>query len=222
MSNATRQTILNEVVKDVSPIQFEGSETADFYHQACLDCKEATYNFLQWVDEVYKPKSILYPASGFDVIPKLVFGEERVIHTSLEEYGPGGVRYFSRLGSGKKVIADNANLPFRNESFDVVLLLDSPFPVIGLQRDELLRVLAPDGVVVLSRNIFEDDSAIDRIAHYQNRKDLMNVIIPSELRTSPLGHTEFYGLQKRVEAQKNSTGYLLRANEQAISSEVIV
>ena len=196
MSNAIKQTLLTEVAKDIQMIQLEDKLTADFYHEACFDCKEATFKVLCWVDETYQPKHVLYPASGFDIVPKLAFGEDRVTHTSLEEKGPNGVLYFPRLGSGKKVIADNANLPFEKESFDIILLLDSPFPFVGKQREELLRVLAKGGVVILSRNLFEEDLTADRLAHYKKRHDLKEIIIPSELQASSLGHIEFFGLQK--------------------------
>lgn len=68
--------------------------------------------FLRWILETYHPQKVYYPGSGKDKVPKLVFGEGRVIHVSLRRDHPNPKFYFDRLGHGKKVYTD-----FRISSF---------------------------------------------------------------------------------------------------------
>lgn len=121
--------------------------------------------FLKWVEQFYRPQKIYYPGSGFDRLPKAVFGENRVTHLSLEETGKvllkgdkrkkvGG--YFSKLGSGKKVEGDFLHSPFKDESFDMVLVHDTPFDATEGGLVEFWRVLRAGGVLVLDNSGWDD------------------------------------------------------------------
>ncbi|RJQ25864.1 hypothetical protein C4577_04580 [Candidatus Parcubacteria bacterium] len=188
--------ILQEVKKDILPVLQKDLETAEFLKGAIIDYKLSLYFFLKWIKVNFKPQNILYPASGFDRIPKIVFGKNNVIHTSIEDLQDGGKKYFNQLGDGIKIVADNHNLPFESEIFDLVLLLDSTFEAIGECRDEIIRVATKGGIIILTRNIFQEDNVKDRISHYQQSK-LLKILHPSlENYKKKKSNVEFFVFQK--------------------------
>lgn len=128
---------------DVASQPIQGSPIHDFE-------KETFYRkrFLQWIANRYHPNLIYYPGSGCDSLPKIVFGEEKVVHVSLEENSDVG-GYFSRLGSGIKIIADMRKPPFRSDLFDVIILHDIPPETIKESMPGFLRVLKTGGITVI-------------------------------------------------------------------------
>lgn len=159
--NSDIDSIKKEVEKDVRLILKEDRETAGFLKKVVFDYKLKLYLLLKWIDQEFNPQKILYPASGFDRVPKIAFGKKRVVHTSLEK------KYLAELGEEIKVAANNSNLPFKSSTFNLILLLDSSFEIIGYQRDEILRVLKKGGLLVFARNIFQDDLKKDRVDYYK-------------------------------------------------------
>ncbi|MBI2034635.1 MAG: hypothetical protein HYT11_02785, partial [Candidatus Levybacteria bacterium] len=80
---AIKAIITEEVKKDIAPLLEEGDEQTAYFLQGVMqDLRQSTFSFLSWINRTEKPQRVLYPASGFDKIPKLAFGEEKVVHTS--------------------------------------------------------------------------------------------------------------------------------------------
>ena len=132
-------------------------DTAAFYQEFLGDYKRRLYSFLNWVKGKYHPSSVLYPASGSDKMAKLVFGEEKVVHTSIEDYGEDkGEVFFDELGEGKKVVADNLRLPFSDSQFQAITLIEVDYELIENQRSEFVRVLEEGGVIAIARSIEAD------------------------------------------------------------------
>lgn len=193
-----RNEIEKEVQKDIAPILEEDPETAEFYKEAMTDYRERVYGVLSWVKEKFNPSSVLYPASGFDRMPKLVFEENMVVHTSLEEYKTGDRKYFEDLGEGKRVVADNVALPFPDSKFQAIVLLGLPYEFVAPQRNELVRVLDRGGVIVLARNILTDYDK-EEVESWQNfAQDLPfeKLIVPDQFQGGDL-ETEFLVFKKQ-------------------------
>lgn len=115
--------IEEEVAKNVLPLREDDPWTANFVEEYDRDYKEAQYLLLDWLKNSFPTEKVLYAGSGFDILPKFVLGEEKVFHTSLEGYNTDEINYFSELGDGIKVVADNVELPFLQSNFNMVLFL---------------------------------------------------------------------------------------------------
>ncbi len=140
--------IEGEVQKNVSTVD-DDAETTEFAQDYERDYKTHLYRFLSWINKTEQPARILYAGSGSDPLPKFVFGEDKVIHTSLEQYNKvEDKKYFPELGTGNKVVAEN-QLPFPESSFEVALLLGLPEEIIGDQIPEATRTLKPGGLIVI-------------------------------------------------------------------------
>ncbi len=153
--------IEEEVAKDVLPIQEKDPETMELLETTMRDYRMSQYLFLQWLTHVRFFHKVLYAGSGFDVIPKLAFGEDRVVHTSLEDHKVDDVRYFPSLGSGMKVLADNGALPFAATVFDAILIFCLPADDVRVQKTELVRVLKNNGLIVSLDSVFNDSESKD-------------------------------------------------------------
>lgn len=189
--------IKQEVRKDIAPLLEEDFQTANFLKYAIMDYRMNSYFMFKQIEERFKPSLILYPASGFDRVPKIAFGKEKVIHTSLEEHEEGGQKYFDQLGDGIKVIADNNSLPFGSSVFDAVLLLDSSFEIACNPKDEFLRVLKKDGIIVLAKNIFQNDENEDRVKYYFETGLFKKIKIATYFEFHNKSDTEFFILKKQ-------------------------
>jgi hypothetical protein len=152
--------IRGEQVKDVVHCAACGHVPGEDFEPAVLtDYRIAQYHFLRWLRHQQDPGLVLYAGSGHDIIPKLVLGRRRIVHTSLEDFywitqTERDRRYFPDLRRGIKVIADNCRLPFRDSSFNTLLLFGQKPEVLIDQREELLRILAPGGLVVGSSDVY--------------------------------------------------------------------
>lgn len=187
-----------EVEKDVAPIAEEDPATAEFLREVMDDYRKSSYSFFRWIKAEFNPDKVLYPASGFDQMPKIALGEERVVHTSLEEYEPGEEkeRYFEILGKGKKVIADNVVLPFPESTFQAVFLLDSAFMLVREQRDEFIRVLEEGGIIILTKDVLVDDTENDRIQHYGQSPFLESLTVADQFQKQGEAGAEFFIFRK--------------------------
>lgn len=193
-----RGWIERETEKDIAPIIEEDPATAEFYREIQRDSRECLYTFLNWVKEEFWPISVLYPGSGFDRLPKLVFGEEAVVHTSLEGYQPGGRKYFEVLGKGKRVVADNVAFPFPDSNFSAIVLLGLPYEAVGPYRDEIIRVLDEAGVIVLEKNILTAEDQPDIPEHFGQSPVLEKVEVPSYFeKTGGPSETQFFLFKKK-------------------------
>lgn len=174
---------------------FADKETIDNEIGVIADSRKAEHHFLNWVQSNYNPEKILYPSSGSDQIPKLSFGEDRVVHTSLEQYQGDGSSYFTDLGQGNKVISSfSVDLPFGNSSFDTIVLLELESPL--LQEDtnnrykrEINRVLKEDGLVILSLYLNPEEDA-DKMENY---KQLASTTFPDLKMIDPPEETQYQG-----------------------------
>ena len=210
-----KKYIEREVEKDIEPIaealadqpEETVSLTIDFYKEVSLDERESTYRFYSWVKETYKPGKILYPASGEDIMPKLAFGKDKVTHTSLEEHiaveTAEQEKYFEELDEGRKVIADNIELPFAKASFQVVILTGSAYEDVGLTAEEIARVLDNEGLIILNQSQHTTDTKGEsqekqdkRISEFKNLNSLRSIAVPEEFQSSGASEIEFFLLQK--------------------------
>jgi hypothetical protein len=191
--------IEREVIRDVEPIKEEDPETAEIL-EIYTHFRISMYNFLKWSDNKFRPSRILYPASGHDVIPKLVFGEQRVVHTSVEEYY-GDQNYFTNLGEGKKVIALNQKLPFKKSSFDIIVIAGLPENVPE-QLTEFSRALSVNGHIIFGRQTHElvhtDESNKDQeiLDYLKNSPTFEESKVPEELQFRGDSQTEFWAFKK--------------------------
>lgn len=113
------------------------------------------YAFLHWVKKTIDPQKIYYPGSGWDKIPKIVFGKNKIFHLSLEENKDVG-GYFPRLGNSIKIQGNFLESPFRDETFDLIIIHNSPYEVTVQGLSEFYRVLKTDGLLVLDNDGWEE------------------------------------------------------------------
>ena|SRR3989344_950571 len=116
------------------------------------------FAFLDWVKTTYNPQKVYYAGSGYDEVPKEVFGDKRVVHLSLEEnkYGlPGG--YFSRLKATNKVQGNIIDAPFKPKSFDAIYLHNVDIHSLVAALDEFNQVLKDDGIHVFDNDIWASE-----------------------------------------------------------------
>ncbi len=143
--------------------QYLDKESAKVQGQLIEDLRRGEYFALKWLDGQYRPETVLYPGSGGDRIPKYVFGGDKVVHISLEEYAGKeeeiGKRYFEDIREGMNTIADVGFLPLQDSSVDLVVLLESNFIEEPRYIGELTRVLKSNGMILLSKDFmsYEDD-----------------------------------------------------------------
>jgi hypothetical protein len=182
--------IENEVVKDITPLVDEDSFTKEFFETVSTDYRISEYLFLKWLDENFSFKKILYAGSGSDIIPKLVFGDRKVIHTSLEEYDNGNTNYFPDLGDGIKVITDNRQLPFKDNSFDLVLYFGLPPEIVKDQVSEFKRVLKNNGLAVGENCLLNDEDPSFLFSDFEN------IQVPSCYQNRGGSETQFLVFKK--------------------------
>lgn len=197
------KVIDQEVADAIDPIREEDPDSAELMEIYLRDHKISTYNFLKWVDREFNPERVLYPASGFDKLPKAVFGENRVLHTSLEEFNTGvaDAAYFPELGSGAKVTADNASLPFADGSFNAITIFGIPENVPS-QFQEFERVLKNGGIITFTRQTHEmiadgeaekDEETLSQLSS----GNLERQEVPTDLQLQGESQTEFFVFKKR-------------------------
>lgn len=147
--------IEKNIAMDVSIYFEEDVWTAGYDEENEFEYKKAQYFFLDWLNSCSVTNNILYAGSGSDLLPKFVFGENKVIHTSMEDYVQDNVKYFSELGSGIKVVADNIDLPFPNSSLDMVMFFGLSIETTEKQLREASRVLIGGGLIVCDNIVSE-------------------------------------------------------------------
>lgn len=177
--------IEKEISEDLSAIQIGDPLTKEYLQKVVVDYKYSQYAYLQWTDKKYKPQKVLYAGCGFDRIPKIAFGRDRVVHTSLENFKTDDKNYFTEIDSDLKVIADNTRMPFKNETFDAVLIFGLPDKKIKAQKAEIDRVLKKNGFFTTESNIF-NDTAPDM--YFSNYKKLP---VPSRFQKAGDSQTVF-------------------------------
>lgn len=153
-----RVLIEKEVAKDVAPIVDEDPEMAEWLAEVQRDYRTREYLFLRWIDREFFPKRILYPGSGSDTIPRIAFGQDRVVHTSLESYKENDIDYFPILGMGHKIVADFSALPFGDGTFQLILFANLDRTVTETYLEEILRSMEKNGLLVLITNYLDVDT----------------------------------------------------------------
>ena len=193
ISQKVKEVIEGEVLKATLPIREEDPLTAEYVEEVERDYKISQYLFLKWIDITFHHEKILYAGSGFDILPKFVFGEEKVFHVSLENYKEGDDKYFPLLGSGIKIIADNRQLSFDKDSFEMVLFFGLPIQTIKDQLSESVRVLKNSGLVVCDRTIINEDNLSDLFLDYEK------VDVPEQFQNRGVSEAQFFVFQKPKE-----------------------
>lgn len=179
------EIIVSEVSKATLPLQEEDPWTAELDEEYELDYKKAQFLLLDWLKRNFATDNILYAGSGSDILPKIVLGEDVVIHTSMEDYEADKTKYFPELGSGQKVVADNVHLPFQNTSFDMVLFFGL---FTGSTEEQLLeskRLIREGGLFVC------DDTISENIDLDEIFADFKKISIPCYIQKRGVSETSF-------------------------------
>ncbi len=179
------EIIKKEVEKSVLPLREDDPWTAELDEEYELDYKKAQYLFLNWLKSNSSSEKILYAGSGCDIIPKLVFGEEKVIHTSMESYDGDETKYFPELGSGMNTVADNINMPFPNSCFDMVLFFGLFTNTTEKQLREAVRVLTDEGMIAL------DDTITSNIDLSSYLHEFEKIEVPEDFQNCGISETNF-------------------------------
>ncbi|MBU1031756.1 class I SAM-dependent methyltransferase [Patescibacteria group bacterium] len=79
--------------------------------------KQIVAPFLKWVSEIYNPQLVYYPFSGWHITPRMVFGEDKVVHLSNDDHNP----FTTTMGLGLIIKGDAYSDPFEENSFDAIL-----------------------------------------------------------------------------------------------------
>lgn len=185
ISQRATEVIEGEVLKATLPIRKDDPLTAEYVEEVERDYKISQYLFLKWISSTFHQEKILYAGSGFDVLPKFVFGEEKVFHISLEDYKEGDGKYFPVLGSGLKVIANNQSLPFDKDNFEAVLLFGLPVETIKDQLSETVRVLKNYGLIVCDKTVINEGDLSDLFLNYEK------IDVPTRFQNRGISETEF-------------------------------
>lgn len=153
--------IENQTKSDLEAIK-PLSNDYEYYTHVYNRYRFDSFVFLNHFDRLFHPQNILYPACGFDRIPKITFGK-RLLHESLENHGHAeDLRYCSDLNGQELVISHNAHLPFKNQAFDTLLILDTAPSIILPYLSEFNRVLQPSGAIIVYDNFFTDNFQSNR------------------------------------------------------------
>jgi len=185
------EIIKKEVEKSVLPLREDDPWTAELDEEYELDYKKAQYLFLNWLKSNSPSEKILYAGSGCDILPKLIFGEDAVIHTSMESYDGDETRYFPELGNGIKAIADNVDMPFPNSCFDMVLFFGLYTDSTVNQIIEAARVLAHNGLIICDDTI---TSNIDLSSYLYGFEEIE---VPEVFQNCGISETNFAVFRKR-------------------------
>lgn len=182
--------IEEEVEKSVAPLREEDPWTAELDEECELDYKISQCLLLNWLKTNFSTEKVLYAGSGSDIFPKLVFGEDKVIHTSMEEYENDRVKYFPDLGTAIKSVADNVDLPFPKSCFDMVLFFGLFTNTTEKQLLEAVRVLNTNGLIVCDDNIASNIDLLEVL------KELQMIEVPEYFQNRGISETSFAVFRK--------------------------
>jgi hypothetical protein len=129
------------------------------WHDQMEKYEKRREHFLEWAQKTYNIRRVYYPGSGADRLPKETLGEKIVVHLSKEENKSVG-GYFPRLGSGLKVEGNFLQTPFKDGSFDVVYIHDTPIKTTAEGLEEFARVLKNDGALLLDNGNWDDQELL--------------------------------------------------------------
>lgn len=207
---AIQRVIGREVELDIAGE--DEPEGREYLEQVMGDYRISSYHFLKWLKDNFDPNLVLYAGSGQDVLPKEVLGQDRVVHTSLENYPAKDYKpetqSFPALGEGKKVITDNRQLPFSDSRFDSALLLDMDIETIPQQIPEIIRVLQSRGTLTLSRSFLTNERFISGVDDEDKAREKWeeiigkihqqceDVVVPQELQKRGESESEFFVFRK--------------------------
>lgn len=182
--------IKEEVEKSVLPLREDDPWTAELDAEYELDCKIAQYIFLSWLKTNISKDKILYAGSGDDVLPKIVFGEDKVVHVSMENYNGWETIYFPELGSGMKLVADNIDMPFPDSSFDMVMFFGLYTDSTLNQINEAVRVLDHNGLIIC------DDTITSHIDLSGYLHEFEEIEVPEVFQNCGISETNFAVFRK--------------------------
>jgi SAM-dependent methyltransferase len=147
--------------------------------------------FIKYIDELYKPKFVYYPACGYDKVPKEVFGINNVIHLSLPENEPD-VHYLQKLGEGIKLLGNMDDSPLADESVDIIWL---NLHGLGLSSNTLVdfnRVLKEGGHIVIEElHRYEREEWTELLSNFSEYKK-------NELPEMYKSESEKFGIAKKI------------------------
>lgn len=196
----TAELITQEVKKDIAGEEDE--QTREFYDELMKDQRESEFLLPTWYKEKVDPQRVIYMGSGHDVIPKHVFGEDKIVHLSMEDYlideetGVKDKRYFPELGSGIKAIGDATEASFKNGSFDAVFIQDMTPDNIDSFGEEITRLLKDGGGVILSKTMLTSDKFEGQVSFLKESDNYKQVVVPQNLQSRGMSDNEFFVFRK--------------------------
>ena len=197
-SSRTIETIIEEFVDaSVAPIKDIDPDTAELHEEIMTDYLKHWSTSLRWIKDQNNPRRVLYPGSGFDLFPKLIFGERNTFHTSLDQYRNGDSRYYQELNSKYRIIADNKALPFSNECFDTTVLSGVDLPTIELWLPEITRVLIQNGSLLIGKSIYENELDEEMLHNVASKLNYQKEVFPDSLQSIGSSEAYFFYYKKR-------------------------
>jgi hypothetical protein len=190
LTKETLMIIEQEVDKAIIPMLYDEPLSAEYCRDIETDYKTSQYLFLDWLHQMNSFQTILYAGSGSDGLPKLVFGENKVIHTSMESYMIDESKYFPNLGNGIKIVADNRKLPFPDSSVDLILFFGFSIESTASQLKEAARVLESGGCIAYDNIVATD---IDPLIVFPG---FNSVTVPERFQAKGCSETSFSVFRK--------------------------
>lgn len=142
---------------------------------------------LQFLDKQHSIKRVYYPGAGPDNNPSSALGTHRIVHVDVDQIPPS-------QAEGQKVRANYTSNPFKDESFDVVLIFGIGLINPERQISEFIRLAKRGGFVILGGNNpypdHHDQKILDRL--------VPTFPLPNELHT-PDGKYECHVYQRPEE-----------------------
>ena len=157
-----------------------------------MNSNEKRKIFLEYIKETFNVSLVYYPASGWDALPKEIFGIYNVIHLSLEE-DENEIHYFEKLGDGIKIFGDMRKSPIADKSIDMIYLnlYDGLDIIVCQSLEDFKRVLKNNGIIVVEgRNYYERKKWENFLKIFN--KDFLKIKLPRDFRCNQV----YYGIRK--------------------------
>lgn len=180
----------------VSPIRESDPETAEFNYELMHDYMSYWCNVLSFVNKKYCPEKVLYPGVGFDFFPKEIFGDQETVMTSIENFSGTNDQYFNELKGRNRIIADNKKLPFCDQIFSGIVISGIGKDAFDLWSKEMMRVLKPEGFILVGKSILVQDLSKHAITRTFNRNGMNKKILPKRLQGEGISEACFSLYQK--------------------------
>jgi hypothetical protein len=174
----------------VAPIAEEDPDTAEMMREVEVAARQSDYWMYQFIENHVKPPSVLQAEVLKDLLPGMVFGEEKIVYTNLGLV-PDRPEDIEHLDQSEP-------LPYADNEFGAILVSHIGPKTSAGRRDELVRVLRPGGVIMLNRIYVQEGTPEDNpTVGYTDDPRLRAVAIPEALQIDEIAGTEFFLYEKQ-------------------------